>query len=226
MKQVVGGIIIGIILTWLILLLCCKGNDNNTKVEYIYKTDTLYIDKPFEVHDTLIKVTPPKYITYYKDTGSYHNITVEKVDTNLLVRIHELEDSIHIHEKFLKKHPFASKLLELELRKDSLRLTTMNITSQVESKIYPIDLNFYQYQYSDNTLRHDSLKQSKSPRKNSNVKRSLLIGGSYSILQKTPLVHLEYPINYRRVRLSIESTASLETTPNLNIYLKALYKIK
>lgn len=226
MKETLVGIIIGVIITLIALSVCCKDKPIKPTVEYVYKTDTLYVDKPFEIHDTLIQVTPPKYITYYRDTGSYHNITVEKLDTNLLVRIHELEDSIHIHEKFLKKHPFASKLLELELKKDSLRLTTMDITSQVKSDIYPIDLNFYRYQYSDNKLRHDSLKQSKSPRKLHDYTQSLLIGGSYSILQKAPLVHLEYPINYRRIRLSLESTASIETTPNLNIYLKALYKIK
>lgn len=227
MKQVIGGLILGVILTWVILLFCCKGNFSKPKVEYIYKTDTLYVDKPFEIHDTLIKITPPRYITYYKDTGSYKNITVEKIDTNLLVRIHELEDSIKIHENFLKKHPFASKLLELELQKDSLILTTMDITSQVESKIYPIDLNFYGYQYSDNVLRHDTLKSNIKPKKNKSLfKKSLLIGGSYSILNKVPLVILEYPLTYRQVRLSLESTASLETTPNLNIYLKALYKIK
>tara|TARA_R110001632_G_scaffold48342_3_gene121819 strand:- start:1914 stop:2600 length:687 start_codon:yes stop_codon:yes gene_type:complete len=228
MKNTLIGIILGIILGFIIYPLINTNTlipDNN--LDYLYKTDTIIKKIPFTVHDTLQYITPPRYITQYQDTGSYHTIIIEKVDSNILLKLHNLEDSIKIHENFLKKFPRSSKLLQLGLSKDSLSITTMDISSNVKTNNYPIDLEFYQYQYSNNLLRHDSLEvKPKNLQQNNNFNQSLLIGGSYSILKKTPLVHIEYPIIYRQVRLSLESTASVETTPKLNIYLKALFQIK
>tara|TARA_R110000803_G_scaffold14360_2_gene39911 strand:+ start:555 stop:1244 length:690 start_codon:yes stop_codon:yes gene_type:complete len=229
MKNIIIGIIIGIIIM-LGTQYVIRGYNPvipKPKIEYIYKTNTITKYVPFKKDKELDKVTPPKTIIKYIDTGSYHTITIKQIDTLLVVNNTSIEDSVKIHENFLKKYPMASKLIQLDLNKDSLRLTTLDISSQVNTHSYPIDLSFYKYQYSDNIITHDSLKiKPDKPSSKSIFPKSFLLGGSYSLVEKTPLVNVEYPITYRQVRLSIESTMSIETTPNLNIYLKALFQIK
>ena len=66
-KSTIAGIAIGALITIGILIFTkgCENRPIESKVQYVYKTDTIMVDVPFKVTDTLVRITPPKTVTIY-----------------------------------------------------------------------------------------------------------------------------------------------------------------
>lgn len=213
------GIAIGFLLTR-----CNQETIEVEKLIYNYKTDTIIQKIPFQVLDTLIEYAPPKTIIQYVDTGSYKYITVEKVDSNLIVQIEKLNKEITIHENYLKKYPTASKLVELKLDYSTLSLTLLDIDAKIKTSIYPIDLQHYKLQYINDSLRFKDIIIDK-PKPKIKFNGDIYTGIMYEFLSRTPLANVSYVTKYRNILFQLDPAISIETTPKLYIYLKAQYKI-
>ena len=217
----IGALITGAIITLMLL----KGCEEpvKPKVVYDYKTDTLFVDKPFAVHDTLTQVAPPRIVKVYIDTGSTHTI-VDCQDGNIKV-VDTISNQVDtLDNDFLTKFPRSQKLIELKLSMDSMEITLMNTKAKVMSRIYPMDFSHYRYQFLSDSLYYDEIPKVKTDKKFFD-QHGLFAGGSYSVFDKTPLVNLSYLIQRKRLLGEIEATSSVENVPKLNLYLKLKYRI-
>jgi hypothetical protein len=206
-----------IILAIIIYLKGCGGSKEPIeKLVYDYKTDTLYIDRPFEIIKTITEVTPPRYITKYKtDTVE---VSIEVIPNYLQLKIAGLQDSIKIHQQYLAKYPGNSKLIEFKLNSDTFDITLLDTAANIFTRSYPIDLKYYKYQFRDNDLHHEDINYRK-PKKKLDFK-SLYASGGYDFISKSPTLGLDYTLNFNRIRVSTGSIILLNTNPTILLQAK------
>lgn len=223
-KKIINGIVFFIagVIVALLGLRGCEGTQN-TKVEYVYETDSVLIPIPFEVHDTLRLTAPPRLVRIYIDTTPSNSVVeCDKEIITLHDTISGYKDTL-AHD-FLTKFPRSQKLIELKLHRDSMNITLMDMKARVKTLTYPMDFNHYQYQFMSDSLRYEELEKpkiSKTLISNSGV----YAGVGYEVLSKTPLVNLDYQIQMNRLQGLIQIASTLQTTPKLSVTAGVNYKI-
>lgn len=117
-----------------------------------FKTDTVYLEKPYQVLIPYKEVVPPKKITVYKYTEPTLYL---KIQDSLLMIIDSLENRppIIIKPQFLTQYPEAPKLLGASFGKDSISLDLLNISGSIHREDYPVNYNVFKYQYVNNSFR-------------------------------------------------------------------------
>lgn len=223
-KKIINGIVFfiaGVIVALISIQGCERGKV--PIVDYDYKTDTVLIPIPYEVHDTLELTAPPKLIRIYIDTTPSHSV----VDcNNEVITIHDTISGYRdtLAHDFLTKFPRSQKLIELKLTKDSMDITLMDIQARVKTLTYPMDFDNYKYQFLSDSLNYEKIKKPKIT-KSMFDNRGLYAGVKYNLLEKTPLVNLEYMIQMNRLMGSIQTTSTLETSPKLSLNIGVNYRI-
>ena len=146
MKNLTPYLIITILVLIILLMLKdCKGKPD-TETEYVYKTDSLYKDKYFKLKEEFDKKTPPKTVTIWKQSPPKIIIdSIKYVPGEILVYIEGLKETLRIKEDYIKLYPHNDKLLEFNLTRDKLDITTLNTDAQIITKEYPLFLNKYKY---------------------------------------------------------------------------------
>lgn len=225
-------ICIGLLLIALFVRGC--NNKPNTesvtqKTAYKYITDTIEVDKGFEekYNEMLYlykkaKQTPPLTVTYYK-TLDPENIYIEKIPDSILLKIDSLEQRILISNKYLKNFPKADKLISFDLQKDSLKITTLNISGQTIKKDYPLYFNLFKYSWYDNELHNIKTKDLTKTKKN--ILNQLYLNGGYDFINQKPTIGGEYFILLSRFKIEAISEFTIEPTPKLSAGAKLGYRL-
>lgn len=208
--------LLGIILVLAIIIFFkgCGGNNGETKIEYKYKTDTFRVEVPFIPKKDVKDVTPPKTVIEYKNIPVPYEVQIIPDSLKLLIK--NLQDSLQsviIDKSFLTNFPKSSKLINFDLKWDSLNITTLNIQGETKSYKYPMDFDSYKYQWYDNELHHEDFER-KLPRDYSKWKQLYLMTG-YDFIQKAPIIDINYNIDIKKVRISAGSTMHIATNPYL-----------
>lgn len=194
-KDILYLTIIGSILILLIYILFGNTNPIPT-IEYIYKTDTVYVDKPYEVPIPYEVPTPPKVIKIYRiDSTSIDSLSMIIKDKDLL--IFKLKDSILVSEFYLKQFPKNPKLLSLGLTKDSLDISLLNINGSINTFNWPINLTYFDYMwdYKNNLTRSVHKVSNYGPNFN------YYIGAGWDITRTSPFITNQIEITNRKIKL-------------------------
>lgn len=192
---------------------------------YTYKTDSLINKTSYQLKPVFNISTPPITYTTYPINNNYPKIdSVKYIPGELILYIEKLKDSLRIKEAFLTRYPKNSKLLEINLSKDSLDITLQNIDDIITTSKYPIYLDNFKYQWYDNKLHNSKFKQSNS---NNLLNRynNLYVNTGYMFIDSNPNVGLEYNLNLGRFKIDADILTTLERNPQLYINTKVGYRL-
>ena len=182
-----------------------------------------YIDKPVPY-----EIVIPPHITY-KYMSYIDSMKLVSVRDSLicLVSIGPTHDTVKVKTKFLTAFPTQPKLINLDLKMDSLDITMLNIEAQLYTLRYPLNLFGWKYRYDGFSM---SVAPLKSPYGQPKVSRWLfeLFGylGSNVITYPTisPALYAEGRISYARITLSAEPFMTITKHPELGINVKIGYR--
>lgn len=121
----------------------------------VVKTDTVYVDRPYEVPKPYKVYQDPKTIIEYrivkeKDLEALKKLQLRISEDSILLT--GLKEKISIHENYLKQYPKSPKLLTLDLTKYELALSLLDITGTSKTYMYPISTRDFKYRWVDGTL--------------------------------------------------------------------------
>lgn len=223
MKEIKNLLILILIGVVLYLVWQIRNIEPTVEHHYEYITDTVEIEVPFEPLPTIGINTQP--ITVYKyPIPTYQDldhITLSFTDDSLITVINHLQDSLKIHQNFIKLYPENPKLLNLSLTQDSLKLSTLNIQGQVHQDVYPLYLQRYNYNYGLEGLGRTPYNRPSDFR----LDYYVFTAGGYSFTEKTPLIMLRPGITLNRLSLEMGSSLYLKQEPTLRLDLALGYKI-
>lgn len=209
------------------------GNGDKPNIIYNYTTDTIFIKKTFsqlkkdidslnlEIRD--LKKTPPKQIITYKPENP-QNVVIEKIPDSVLVLLDSLKTRVAISDNFFKLYPNSSKLLYMELQKENLSLTTLNIEGKIKQKEYPLDLDYYKYIYDENQLNHYRKSNIEKERPKTRFDQ-LYINGGYDYILSEPMFGVDYQIIFRRLKLQTQINSTLNENPKLRADILLGYRL-
>lgn len=180
---------------------------------YKYKTDTLYENKPYPYPDPYLIITKPRYFTFYQvDSTAIDSLELELRDKEIIIS--GLEEEIRIHENFLKQYPYNPKLVELNLNKDTLSLSLLNIQGLIFKQDYPLYLDQYKYKWSHPDFSREKIKT--KPKDPSFTLSSYVFVG-YSLYPNSPIISNSWELSRGKIRLS--SNVGILFKENKPIYL-------
>lgn len=221
------------VLAIMLMVKTCKGDLQNSDQadvinNYNYKTDTLKLNEALDKIKDFDKLyrkylnTPPKIITYYNTTNP-SNVSVQKIPDSLLVIMDSLNKRLSISDKYIKNYPEASKLINFNLSKNSLDITTLNIDGTTFKKDYPLSFTEYKYAWYNNELHHIK-NTDKEPKLKNRLNQFYMNGGYEPILGK-PLLGAEYFLILNRFKLEGNTNFTIDTEPQLRAELKLGYRL-
>ena len=211
-KERIFFLVVILVLIIIILLKGCGGSEPEVKIDYKYKTKFVDVPVPYEVIKMIEDTTPPSLVIRYKDVPVPYEVQVVPDSMKLLIR--NLEDSLKsvlIDKRFLTKFPSAAKLINFDLKYDSLNITILNTQGETNSKLYPMDFDNYKYQWYDNQLHHEDFKR-KKPKDNTKWKQ-LYGGAGYDFIQQAPVLGFDYNVKFKRVKVTAGTTMHLQANP-------------
>lgn len=219
-----------LLITVLILILILKFcddskneiNEIDKKPDYSYKTDTVYLDRPFIPKEHIGEKTKPKTKTIYENEKSGFKIYYR----DSIITIRDTIDTsqvFYLSPDFLKLYPNSPKLLNLELKKDSLHLTLMDSMAKVFTDYYPIDLLYFNYRINEvGEMKREDLNY--KPKKY--VSKGLFVGAEYRVNQNVPLVFINYDYPIKSLESSIGLATFYENMPKMEIFIRLRKRIK
>jgi hypothetical protein len=208
----------------LIIQICSKKqkNKNYEKLNYEYKTDTLYLNRSYVLPKPKGIKTNPKKITFYQKENS--NLKLNCSDSILtLIDTIQNSDTILINPNFLKLYSTSPKLLNLELKKDFMNITLFDINSQVYTQEYPINLNQFEYSVNEKGELSRVDLNYKPPY---NFSKGLFAGVEYRVIQNVPLVFINYDYPIKSIQSSIGLATFYENKPNLELFIRLRKQIR
>jgi hypothetical protein len=208
----------------LIIQICSKNqkNKNYEKLNYEYKTDTLYLNRDYVLSKSKGIKTNPKKITFYQKENS--NLKLNCSDSILtLIDTIQNSDTILINPNFLKLYSTSPKLLNLELKKDFMNITLFDINSQVYTQEYPINLNQFEYLVNEKGELSRVDLNYKPPY---NFSKGLFAGVEYRVIQNVPLVFINYDYPIKSIQSSIGLATFYENKPNLELFIRLRKQIR
>jgi len=218
-KDVLYLVGIGAILILLIYILFGK-TDSIPDIVYNYKTDTIYVDRPYEVPVPYEVPTPPKVVkVYLVDSTSIDSLSMIIKDKDLI--IFKLRDSILISEYYFKQFPKNPKLLSLGLSKDSLNISLLNIGGNVNSFNWPINLTYFDYRWDyENNLTRSVHKVS-----NYGPSFNYYIGMGLDIPRTSPFITNQLEITNRKIKVFTSADIGLLDIKSSNFKFGIGYSI-
>lgn len=211
---------IGGLLTWYFFFR--KDPVPEQVISYQYVTDTVYVDKPYEVPVPYSVPTPPRTITVYKvDTAAVENLKLILHQREL--RIAGLLDTISLHQNYLKQYPSNPKLVGLSLSRDTLNLGLLQISGQIEERSWPIDLNAWAYNWNFNS---DLSRHATQPPP---IKKpelfQLFVGGGADLLAPSPYGSLRAEFHIKKFRIYSDANLLFKIPEASNVRIGLEYRI-
>lgn len=113
-----------------------------------YITDTIIVSEPYIVNKPYPVEVPPK--TVYQYYPVFDSLRLDsllwKISENEMV-IEYLNNSLTYNERFLITYPLNPKLIDFDLKRDSLSLSLLNGNGDFYSYTYPLNLMAYKYRW-------------------------------------------------------------------------------
>ncbi len=180
---------------WVYITLIRKYPEPEIVDDYQYKTDTLYKDtlylpgKPYPVP------TPPRTVKIYlTDSSVIDSLKLLLQDQEVIIA--GLEDTIALHEAYLKQFPENPKILNMDLSRDTLNFGLLFISGQIQERSWPIDLNRFNYRwsYASDLSRHPT----HSPPVQEKPFAEYYAGGGFDFLWLSPYLNGRIEKNWAR----------------------------
>jgi hypothetical protein len=187
----------------------------STHTEYITDTFRLRIPYPIPIpyHSTINPVTVKIYL---KDSLAIDSLELLLKEKDILIQ--GLHSQIIISQDFLKQYPRNPKLIELNLKSDSLSLSMLGIDGIPMGYSYPIYLSDYKYKWTLNNLSYTKTND------NNTIKNPLQfwIGSGFNFIYPTPYLNFAIEKNWARIRIYGETNIGLlkKEGNSLNMGLK------
>lgn len=162
-----------------------------------WKTDTIYVDKPYEVPVPYGVPSKPRYITIYEvDSSLIDSLQIIIDDKDFTIT--GLEQEILISKNFLKLYPNNPKLIDLELLFDTLSITMLNVSGVVSKLDYPIFIEHYKYRWSNGEFtKEKNIRYVPQQKQYLDYK----LGGGYDLLYLTPYLQGEISKGFSKFEL-------------------------
>lgn len=169
------------------------------EVEYVYITDTIRIPEPYPVPKPYLVSTPPITVKEYLiDSSAVDSLKV--ILTNDSIIISGLKNQISLHQNYLKQYPENPKLLNLDLRRDTLSMGLLRTSGIPEENQWPIDLNRYSYRW-DFASSFTRTDVTEPPPTKKWFDPKYYVGGGVDFLYMSPYVSGRIEQEWSRVRL-------------------------
>lgn len=216
-----------IVLILILIFKFCEDSKNeineiDKKPDYNYKTDTIYVDRPFVPKEHIGEKTKPKTKTFYENEKPRFKVSCK----DSIITIRDTIDTsqvFYLSPDFLKLYPSSPKLLNLELKKDSLSLTLMDSMAKVFTDYYPIDLLYFNYRINETgEMKREDLNY--KPKKY--VSKGLFVGAEYRVNKNIPLVFINYDYPIKSLESSIGLATFYENMPKMEIFIRLRKRIK
>lgn len=192
---------------------------------YIYETDSIYKDKYFELKKELDKKTQPKTVIIYKEAEPRID-SVKFIPGELVLYIKGLEEEIIIKDGFLSQYPHNDKLITFDLDLDNLSITTLNKDAKTITKEYPLYLYNFKYQWRDNELFGEIIKDRTPFNKEKTQWNNLFLNTGYDfMIYEKPNLGLEYNLDLGRFKFDTEINTTISDKPQLYFNSKIGYRL-
>lgn len=213
-------LIIGGLVTWFIFFK--KKPIPEPQISYIYLSDTIYVDRVFNVPIHPGTVTPPITIIKYR-TDSMALDSLNLIIGQQNITITSLKDSITINNYYLKQFPYNPKLISFILRRDTMKAGLLSISGVVEERAWPIDLNNWEYAWDFNSdlTRHPT----SSPPTQDMPLANFYVGGGVDLIDLSPYLSGRVERDFRRIRLYGDARIGLLKKETHGIYIGLDYKL-
>lgn len=229
--------LVAVILLFLLLSVKeCKRDQGllPAQKEYLQEiiTDTIYKSKYLALRKLYdIKVIPKKLIIYdtvYVPTIEY--VVYKPGDKDVTIKDTEPgSEEIKYDTRFLTLYPKASKLLEFDLDKETLKINTLTTTGELRTEEFRLFLDNANYQWYDNLLHRSDFTEKKEKLKDRLSKnisyKGLYFNTGYDLYSKQPLVGLEYNLEVYRFKLGAEINTTFQQENPLSSNVKLGYRI-
>jgi hypothetical protein len=172
--------------------------------------------------------TPPHIINHYMSYEDSMILVLLKDSLFTLVSNVTKHDTIRIKSGFLTAFPTQPKLIDADIRMDSIDLTLLNINTDLFTKRYPLDLFNYRYRFDGVNMSSQLLKHPWAVPGVSKWELGLngYIGDDLLKYPKIiPAINLELEISYSKIRFRMEPEMTIEKSPQLGINAKIGYGI-
>lgn len=150
-KYILIAILVVVCLFQLSVIRDLKNQSHTTSDLGLIEPETVYVDKPIKVFEMYANKQNPKKVKVHKpDTVRipYPEVKLER-DTIILFNN---ENYLGINKNYLTQYPTADKILGFNLTKTSLALQLLSIDGLTKQTEYGINLDKYNYRYSDKQL--------------------------------------------------------------------------
>lgn len=189
---------------------------------YRYEPDTITSKKYYALLEAYNNKTPPKEIIKWLKPEPI-NSQIEVVPDSLILYIKDLEYRLAIAKGYIDNYPEADKLINFELNKKNLSITTLDIKSNMETKNYPLNFDYFKYRWSGNELTHEEIEYKKPKDKTKFNQLYFNIGNDF--ISKEPKIDLDYSIIYKRLKLNSDIGLILKQEPMLQSNVKIGYRL-
>jgi hypothetical protein len=182
-----------------------------------YKTDTFRIKEPYPVPVPYpVSVDPKTVIIHVKDTAAIDSLTLLLSEKDILIQ--GLHSTITVSQDFLKQFPKNPKLIELNLSKDTLGVSTLGLDGIPSRSNYPIYLSEFAYRWTNQGLTKSTVKPSPAPK----TPIQLWGGGGLNLIYLSPTLDFTAEKDWARIRLFGDIRVGLlnKNATSLNIGLK------
>jgi len=196
------------------------------EIRYEYTTDTIEVPSPTK--DPIKGIpTQPKQVIKYLDKPVKDTIAIKELRDSLSLIINGLQSEVWISKQYLRKYQRASKLISMELNRDTLILNMLRINGDILGEKYPIYLSEFDYYYSNNKFSRNPTKLKPSPIPKDPRRRRFngYTGFGYDIFGKQPVACVGLEIPVRRFSLQLESRLGLLDYDTNSLGLTLKYRI-
>jgi len=194
-------------------------------IEYVYTTDTIYLRHSYKVPEPYPVFTPPIRITNYViDSSAIENYKILLQNQDIIIA--GLEDSIRIHESYLKQFPTNPKLLSLDIKKDTFRMDLLEITGYPGDWLFPIDLNYFSYRWDVlNGFTRKKVKPTLLPPTSGTPFANYYVGGGVDLWHMMPQITGRAEKQLASIRLYLDMRVGLLDINSSNLTIGAEYQI-
>lgn len=163
----------------LILVILLVWKWNNPKTHYNpseIKTETIFSQKPWVPEKPFEIIQNPNTLIWFygiKDSSKVKPYQEVKIEKDTIVLYNDEFSNFGISKDYLLIYPNNDKLISFDLCKSELKLNLLNVKGKVFQKSYQVDLNSYQYRYTENNLSVKELPTFKSGKSKLSLKPNL-----------------------------------------------------
>ena len=214
--------LVGLIILYQIFFVKYNKPSDVAMVKYITKEIIKEVPYDIPAEDKNEKPVQPLIITKWLPSQVIEIDSARIINDYLI--IHKKEGPVEtIKTNFLVLYPNAPKLLDFNLNREYLNITTFTKDSKVITNTYPLYLDTQEYIFRDNSI---NTIERKEPITKSQMKwNELYVNTGYDVRTKLPTTGLEYNLNLGRFKLDLNSRVIINTDPTLDLNAKIGYRL-